>query len=273
MARRSPNNPGAWPRFMRAATAAAYVDDVSVECFLRKVGAVYPGPCIGHGRGAKWDREEIDQVMAVRRGCRRSSSTPRMYFAGRQREGRELARYCSSVACAAAERRSHWVPHLRDRKAGFKLPNERLGANFAAAAERASLLNELLDAWREGRGGPGDVALADRVGTVDWWHHQYFNHDASKSSARERKATIGARSRPSQTSRRSSATRAREQLREPASLWPPRFRRSPSTSYIPNFATAAVSIVRPIIQWTFAGVLGMSFGELIRDVPRSRSWT
>lgn len=68
MARRSPNNPGAWPRFMRAATAAAYVDDVSVECFLRKVGAVYPGPCIGHGRGAKWDREEIDQVMAVRKG-------------------------------------------------------------------------------------------------------------------------------------------------------------------------------------------------------------
>ena len=74
----------------------------------------------------------------------------------------------------------YWVPHLRDRKAGFKLPNEKLGANFAAAAERASLLNELLDAWREGRGGPGDVALADRVGTVDWWHHQYFNHDAFK---------------------------------------------------------------------------------------------
>ena len=157
----------------------------------------------------------------------------------------------------------YWVPHLRDRKAGFKLPNERIGANFAAAAERASLLNELLDAWREGRGGPGDVALADRVGTVDWWHHQYFNHDAFKKLSPRTQSDYRGALKAVATSRRSSATRAREQLREPASLWPPRFRRSPSTSYSPNFATAAVSIVRPIIQWTFAGVLGMSFGELI----------
>ena len=66
MAPRIPNNPGAWPRFMRATTAAAYVDEVSVECFLRKVGSVYPGPCMGHGRGAKWDREEIGRGSCPR---------------------------------------------------------------------------------------------------------------------------------------------------------------------------------------------------------------
>ena len=60
MARQIPNNPGAWPRFMRAATAAAYVDEVSVESFLRKVGAVYPAPSWGKGRGARWDKEKMD---------------------------------------------------------------------------------------------------------------------------------------------------------------------------------------------------------------------
>lgn len=59
MSPRIPHNPGAWPRFMRAATAAAYVDEVSVECFLRKVGTVYPNPSWGRGRGARWDKETI----------------------------------------------------------------------------------------------------------------------------------------------------------------------------------------------------------------------
>jgi hypothetical protein len=45
---------------MRAATAAAYVDEVSVEAFLRKVGSVYPGPSWGKGRAARWDKEKID---------------------------------------------------------------------------------------------------------------------------------------------------------------------------------------------------------------------
>jgi hypothetical protein len=65
---RAPQNPGAWPRYMRAATAAAYVDEVSVEAFLRKVGSVYPTASIGVGRGAKWDKEDIDQAQAIRRG-------------------------------------------------------------------------------------------------------------------------------------------------------------------------------------------------------------
>jgi hypothetical protein len=65
---RLPNNPGVWPRFMRAATAAAYVDEVSVECFLRKVGTVYPGPSWGKGRGARWDKETIDLARTASDG-------------------------------------------------------------------------------------------------------------------------------------------------------------------------------------------------------------
>jgi len=53
---------GAWPRFMRAATAAAYVDEVSVQSFRRKVGSVYPLPVTRKGSRPKWDRLELDAV-------------------------------------------------------------------------------------------------------------------------------------------------------------------------------------------------------------------
>lgn len=59
----APHNPGAWPRFMRSATAAAYVDEVSVQSFLRKVGSVYPAPAFGKGRSARWDRLQIDAAQ------------------------------------------------------------------------------------------------------------------------------------------------------------------------------------------------------------------
>lgn len=53
---------GDWPRWMRAETAAAYVDELSAEAFRRKVGSVYPEPSYGKGRGARWDRIEIDRA-------------------------------------------------------------------------------------------------------------------------------------------------------------------------------------------------------------------
>lgn len=63
--RRAPSNSqrpyGAWPRFMRAKTAAAYCDEPSPKAFLRKVGSIYPGPKIGEGRNARWDREDLDR--------------------------------------------------------------------------------------------------------------------------------------------------------------------------------------------------------------------
>jgi hypothetical protein len=52
----------AWPRLMRAKTAAAYVDEVSVQAFRRKVGSVYPGPVSGRGQRQKWDRLQLDRA-------------------------------------------------------------------------------------------------------------------------------------------------------------------------------------------------------------------
>lgn len=65
---RRPHNPGTWPRLMRAATAAAYVDESSVDSFRRKVGSIYPAPIVGKGMRARWDREDLDQAIAAMRG-------------------------------------------------------------------------------------------------------------------------------------------------------------------------------------------------------------
>ena len=53
-----------WPRYMRAETAAAYCDEVSVTAFRRKVGSVYPLPMTRKGSRQKWDRLDLDAVNA-----------------------------------------------------------------------------------------------------------------------------------------------------------------------------------------------------------------
>jgi hypothetical protein len=58
---RTPNNPGTWPRLMRAATAAAYCDEVSVEAFMRRVGLVYSPPVHVFGRGKLWLKSRLDR--------------------------------------------------------------------------------------------------------------------------------------------------------------------------------------------------------------------
>lgn len=67
----------------------------------------------------------------------------------------------------------YWVPSARDRAAGFTLTTEALGRHFGAAATRARMLNEHLDAWRDGRGTPPELRQDARVGTVDWWHAEF----------------------------------------------------------------------------------------------------
>lgn len=58
------NNPGAtWPVLMRAKTAAAYVDEASVEAFRRRVGSVYPRPKKIRGRGELWLRDDLDRIV------------------------------------------------------------------------------------------------------------------------------------------------------------------------------------------------------------------
>lgn len=48
---------------MRAETAAAYVDEVSVEAFLRGVGSLYPQPVVVSGKGKRWVREDLDGLI------------------------------------------------------------------------------------------------------------------------------------------------------------------------------------------------------------------
>jgi hypothetical protein len=57
---------------MRAATAAGYVDEASVESFLRGVGSLYPEPIKVAGKGNRWLREDLD--MAIDRLTGRASN-------------------------------------------------------------------------------------------------------------------------------------------------------------------------------------------------------
>lgn len=52
-----------WPRQMRAETAAAYVDEVSVEAFRRAVPRLYPQARSIPGKGERWLIEELDRAL------------------------------------------------------------------------------------------------------------------------------------------------------------------------------------------------------------------
>ncbi|MFZ4807523.1 MAG: hypothetical protein ACOYLQ_09720 [Hyphomicrobiaceae bacterium] len=71
---RAPLNPGQWPRLMRAETAAAYVDERSVESFLRRAGKVYPPGRKVSGRGRVWAREDLDRAIGLLNGERLAES-------------------------------------------------------------------------------------------------------------------------------------------------------------------------------------------------------
>jgi hypothetical protein len=61
---------GAWPAEMRAETAAAYVDEPSVEAFLKKVPREYSEPACVKGSLPKWHRKKLDRDIARRHGLR-----------------------------------------------------------------------------------------------------------------------------------------------------------------------------------------------------------
>jgi hypothetical protein len=54
---------GAWPSRMCAAHAAAYVGEVSVEAFMRRVGSDYPLPRVKDGRRQLWLRDDLDRAL------------------------------------------------------------------------------------------------------------------------------------------------------------------------------------------------------------------
>lgn len=54
---------GAWPRLMRASTAAAYVDERSVGAFRRSVGKLWPKPLKFAGKGERWLKDDLDRAI------------------------------------------------------------------------------------------------------------------------------------------------------------------------------------------------------------------
>lgn len=92
-------------------------------------------------------------------------------------------RYMTSKRLRDGRVAYYWEPRKRDREAGFTLPAEALGTDYAAACERATLLNAHLDDWRDGRDVPKDLAARGRIGTVDWWVDQYLRSEAYRRLA------------------------------------------------------------------------------------------
>jgi hypothetical protein len=69
MIRRAIVPSGSWPLEMRSETAAAYVDEPSVEAFLEKVHrGVYSAPIKEKGCLPKWHRQKLDRDIARRHG-------------------------------------------------------------------------------------------------------------------------------------------------------------------------------------------------------------
>jgi hypothetical protein len=58
-----PQSSGAWPRLMRAQTAAEYVDERSVDSFRRSVGALWPRPLKVTGKGERWLKDDLDEAI------------------------------------------------------------------------------------------------------------------------------------------------------------------------------------------------------------------
>ena len=52
-----------WPRLMRAESAAAYVDEKSVDAFRRAVGTLYPKPIRVSGKGERWLKDALDEAI------------------------------------------------------------------------------------------------------------------------------------------------------------------------------------------------------------------
>jgi len=48
---------------MRAATAASYVDERSIDAFRRAVGTLWPKPLKIAGKGERWLKEDLDAAI------------------------------------------------------------------------------------------------------------------------------------------------------------------------------------------------------------------
>ena len=89
-------------------------------------------------------------------------------------------RYMTAKALVNGAMAYYWAPRTKDRSDGCMMESEALGASFADAVARADFLNTHLDAWRDGKDIPAKFKDEHRKGTIDWWHHTYFAHQAFK---------------------------------------------------------------------------------------------
>ena len=81
----------------------------------------------------------------------------------------------------------YWRAPGRDLKAGFSIPAEALGSDYATACERARLLNEHLTSWRHGRSSPRELDLQPGFSTLGWLVERYQRSPAwAKVSARSK---------------------------------------------------------------------------------------
>ena len=55
---------------MRASTAAAYVDERSVDAFRRAVGTLWPEPLQISGKGERWLKDDLDTTIEKLTGRR-----------------------------------------------------------------------------------------------------------------------------------------------------------------------------------------------------------
>jgi hypothetical protein len=89
----------------------------------------------------------------------------------------------------------YWNIHVRYARAGCPVHRQALGSDYAAATERAKMLNAQLDAWRCGRGAVKDIDLQPGFGTLEWLIERYkrspaYEKKVSKRSCGEYERTL-----------------------------------------------------------------------------------
>ena len=81
----------------------------------------------------------------------------------------------------------YWSPNKRDLESGCTMRREALGTDYAAAIDRAALLNKHVDSWRQGRDAPKDLDHAPDFGSLRWLVERYKRSRAwEKVSVRSR---------------------------------------------------------------------------------------
>ena len=172
----------AWPRLMRAETAARYVDEVSVEAFRRAVGSLYPEPIRVSGKGDRWVRDGLDEAIDRLGGPARNSETRATCCEARRTGPGTCARSGLRPATSRITG-SRTVVTWQGDALSRPRPSARTMRRLSSAPR---LLNRHLDAWRSGLEGT-KVEIARRgYGTVAWLFDAYLKSPAFEKRVSKR---------------------------------------------------------------------------------------